>query len=108
MSCFGKNIAVAKVQRAFPRTLCLKALVLETLGYETPFQGLCGMRGDEPRALPWAGMTDAFGVQPAKVRRSPQILVAFGRNVPGPVRVPRLRYTLSSMLRRSTLHVLLF
>jgi hypothetical protein len=29
---------------------------------ETPFQGSCGVCGNEPRALPWAGMTDAFGV----------------------------------------------
>jgi hypothetical protein len=39
--------------------------------YETPFQGLVlNCWAYEPRALPWAGMSDAFGVSDSQVRIS--------------------------------------
>jgi hypothetical protein len=40
---------------------------------ETPFQGSCGVCGNEPRALPWAGMRQAFGL---RHRRGPSAKLA--------------------------------
>src|SRR5207249_731040 len=53
--------------------------------YERPFQGLVpNFVADEPRALPWAGMRDAFGVAltagPKEVRGIKAVCAGRGAN----------------------------